>query len=496
LRVSVQFLGTLAIAAFLRFSYLDTFPIDRLWESYSRWLVDVLTIWNSWIYAPQLAPNAAMGWLPLFQYLSMTVMVASSNFRIEPLRLTNLVLGLVTIAVLYLSVWRVFKNHWQATVSALFLALQPWHIDYSTTGSDRILLGLLIVALSYAMLTGRVKLFSALSILTVLTAYEGWFIVALEIILGLAVGRWTPRCLTLLGIISASTAVLWVGWNAVTFGSPFYFIASYLESSGYVFKLNPAGLTFYLVLATAMTFGLFLIGLGAMLLRKTPFPSYVRALAVLIAGYVGLYSVAHYFGFDAGDLAGRLVPILPMVALSASFVFPTIPSRRRRQLIVGIVLLAMLIIPYYAQISIGPKKVYVILPEQRVGQQLRALYQSGKVICDLPAVTYYSGLDPSIFVSSSSLSRYATNLSTRSLETWIDDNDVRFVVWQNVTASQLPEILPMLGASVNYQPSSYPVGSMRFQLVYEDSFATGHWEHDPTFAGPPPIFIFQIYVQP
>lgn len=405
-------------------------------------------------------------------------------------------LGLVTIAVLYVSVWKLFKNHWQAAISALFLAVQPWHIDYSTTGSDRILLGLLIVALSYAMLTGRVKLFSALAILTILTAYEGWFIVPLEIVLGLVVGRWTLRHVTLLGIISASTAVLWIGWNAATFGSPFYFIVSYLQSSGYIFKLNPAGLTFYLVLATAMTFGLFLIGLGAMLLRKTPFPSYVRALAVLIAGYVGLYSVAHCFGFDAGDLAGRLVPILPMVALSVSFAFPTVPSRRRRQLLVGIILLAMLMIPYYAQTSIGPKKMYVIPPEQRVGYQLRALYQSGKVICDLPAVIYYSGLNPSTYMSSSSLSWYVKNLSTRSLERWIDDNDVRFVVWQNITASQLPEILPMLGASVNYQPSLYAVGSMRLQLVYEDSFATGHWEHDPSFAGPPPIFIFQVYLQP
>jgi hypothetical protein len=356
---------------------------------------------------------------------------------------------------------------------------------------------LLIVALSYAMLTGRVKLFSALAILTMLTAYEGWFIVALEIVLGLAVGRWTLRHLTLLGIISASTAVLWMGWNAVTFGSPFYFIVSYLQSSGYVFKLNPAGLTFYLILATAITFGLFLIGLGAMLLRKTPFPgSHVRALAILIAGYVGFYSVAHYFGFDAGDLAGRLVPILPMVALSASFVFPTIPSRRRRQLLVGIVLLAMLIIPYYAQISIGPKKVYVIQPEQRVGYQLRALYHSGKVICDLPAVIYYSELDPGIFVSSSSISWYAKNPSAASLERWFDANQTTFVVWQNITASPISEMLPMLGASENYEPSTYVVGSLRFQLVYEDSFATGYWEHDPSFAGPPPIFIFQVEIQP
>jgi len=496
LRVSVQFLGTLAIAAFLRFSYLDTFPIDRLWESYSRWLIDVLTVRNSWIYAPQLAPNAAMGWLPFFQYLSMTVMVVSSNFRIEPLRLTNMALGLLTIAVLYMSVWRVFKNHWQATVCALFLAIQPWHIDYSTTGSDRILLGLLIVAISYAMLTGRVKLFSALAILTMLTAYEGWFIVPLEIVLGLALRQWTLRHVILLGIISSSTAVLWVGWNAVTFGSAFYFIASYLQASGYVFKLDTAGLTFYLVLATVMTFGLFLIGLGAMLLRKSPFPSYVRALAVLIAGYVGLYSVAHYFGFDAGDLPGRLVPILPIVALSVSFAFPTVPSRRRRQLLVGIILLAMLMIPYYAQTSIGPKKVYVIPPEQRVGYQLRALYHSGRVICDLPAVIYYSELEPGNFVSSSSISWYAKNLNATSLERWFDANQITFVVWQNITASPISEILPMLGASENYEPPTYVVGSLRFQLVYEDSFATGHWEHDPSFAGPPPIFVFQVEIQP
>jgi hypothetical protein len=59
--------------------------------------------------------------------------------------------------------------------------------------------------------------------------------------------------------------------------------------------------------------------------------SHVRALAVLIAGYVGFCPVAHYFGFDADDLAGRLLPLLPLVAASVSFVFPTIPSRDRHQ---------------------------------------------------------------------------------------------------------------------------------------------------------------------
>jgi hypothetical protein len=493
LRVSVPLLGTLAIAAFIRFSELEALPIDRLWETYSRWLLNVLTIRDSWTYAPQLAPRAAMGWLPLFQYLSMAAMAFSSNYRIEPLRLTNVFLALITIVAVYFSVWKVFNSQWQAIVSALVLAVQPWHIDYSTTASDRILLGLLIVALTYAMFAGKVKLFAGLAILTMFTAYEGWFIVPLEMALGFAMGRWTPKQLTLFGIISVSTVCTWMTWNAVALGSPFYFISDYLESSGYVFGLDAGGLTFYLVLATAMTSGLFLIGLTATLLRKTSSPrSILRALAIVIVGYIGLYSIVHYIGFEVGDLTGRIVPILPLVAVTVSFVFPTFPAKRRKQLLVGALLLAMLVISYYAQISIGPRKVYVILPEQRVGDRLRTVYKSGRVICDLPAVIYYSGLDPSIFVSSSSISGDTGNLSASSLEELFNVNQIRFVVWENVTASRLPKILPMLGESVDYRPSSYVLGSVQFTLVYEDSFATGRWEHDPSFAGPPAIFIFQV----
>jgi hypothetical protein len=66
--------------------------------------------------------------------------------------------------------WRVFKSRWQAFTGGLFLAFQPWNIDYALSASDRILLGLLIVAMTYSMFSGRIKLFSALAVLTALTA--------------------------------------------------------------------------------------------------------------------------------------------------------------------------------------------------------------------------------------------------------------------------------------------------------------------------------------
>jgi len=214
----------------------------------------------------------------------------------------------------------------------------------------------------------------------------------------------------------------------------------------------------------------------------------------VIVGYVSFYSVAHLVGFETGDLTGRIVPILPLIAASASFVFPDIHFKRRKQIAIGVILLVMLIVPYYAQISIGPKKVYVISPDQRVGLKLREIYQSGKIVSDIPAVIYFSGLDPSFFITSLHIPWGTGNYSAEGLKQWLQVNQVRYIVWQNSTDSPIAQILPFLGEPKNYNPDSFWIGQMNFQLIYEDSLAAGNWEHSsdygPTF--PPSIFLYQL----
>ncbi len=485
----------LAVTAFLRIIYLSALPLDRLEESYGRWLVDVLTIRNSWVYTgPALPLNPTVEWLPLFQYISMLVMYVTGDFRILPLRLTDLILSLVTVALVYGMLWSVFKSRWQATTAALFLAFQPWNIDYSVTASDRILLGLFIVALTYSMFSGKIKLFSALAVLTALTAYEGWFVVALEITLGVWNKSWTLKRALAPFLALAFTIGAWLFWNLQRTGAPFTFVLGYLALIRYEFGLNLESLSFYVVLATAMTTGIFLIGLTATLIRRTNVPrARLRTLAFLIVGYVAFYTVAHLVGFETGDLTGRIVPILPLIAASAAFVFPTIRFSRRRQLAIGFMLLLMLIVPYYAQISIGPEKAYVISPAQRVGEKLRAVYESGKIICDLPAVIYFSRLDPSFFITSSQIP-WHNGSSTDSLRQWLQANQVRYVVWQNSTESPISDILPALGEPKDYVPDSYSIGQINFHLIYEDSLAAGNWEHTLQYGPiyPPSIFLYQV----
>jgi hypothetical protein len=488
----------LGITAILRLFYLSSLPVDRLEESYGRWLVDVLTIRNSWRYTgPALPTDPAVEWLPLFQYISMFVMYTSGDFRIDPLRLTNLILSLGTATILYFTLWRVFKSRWQATIAGFFLAFQPWDIDYSVTASDRILLGLLIVALTYAMFSGRTKLFSGLAILTALTAYEGWFIVSLEIALGLWNKKLNSRQALLPISALACTIVGWLFWNIQRTGQPFTFVLGYLGLIGYHFELYPESLSFYVVLATAMTTGIFLIGLTATLIRKTNVSrTLLRTLAFMIVGYVGFYSVAHLVGFESGDLTGRIVPILPLIAASASFVFPQIRGKRRKQIAIGLTLLVMLIIPYYAQISIGPKKTYIISPDERVGLKLREIYESGRIVSDMPAVIYFSGLDPSFFITSIHIPWGTGNYSAEGLKLWLQANQVRYIVWQNSTDSPISEILPILGQPRNYRPDSFWIGQVNFQLVYEDSLAAGNWEHSSDYGPdfPPSIFLYQLNV--
>jgi hypothetical protein len=216
-------------------------------------------------------------------------------------------------------------------------------------------------------------------------------------------------------------------------------------------------------------------------------------LALLIAGYVGFYSIAHLVGFESGDLTGRIVPIIPLIAASAAFVFPEIHVKRRKQVAIGLMLLMMLIIPYFAQISIGPQKAYVISPEKRIGERLRAFYVSGRILCDVPAVIYYSGLDPSIFVTSSEIP-WNGNESSEVMSQWLLANQIGYLVWQNSTDSAISVIFPDLGGPRNYQPNSYWIGNVNFQLLYEDSLAAGNWEHSPDYGEPvpPSVFLYQI----
>jgi len=496
MRELLPLIVVLGLTVVLRLFYLSSLPIDRLEESYGRWLVDVLTIRNSWSYiGPALPLDPAVEWLPLFQYISMLVMYISGDFRIDALRLTNLILSLGTATILYLTLWRVFKSRWQATIAVLFLAFQPWNIDYSVTASDRILLSLQILALTYAMFSGRIKLFSGIAILTALTAYEGWFIVSLEIALGLWNRKWSSKQALIPTLALVCTIGTWLLWNIERTGQPFTFVLGYLGLINYHFELNPEFLSFYLVLATAMTTGIFLIGLTATLIRKTNAPrTLLRTLAFLIVGYVGFYSVAHLVGFETGDLTGRIVPILPLIAASASFVFPDIRFKRRKQIAIGLILLVMLIVPYYAQISIGPKKAYVISPDQRVGVKLREIYESGKIVSDMPAVIYFSGLDPSFFITSPNIPWRTGNYSADGLKRWLQANQVRYLVWQNSTGSPISEIFPFLGEPKNYYPDSYWIGQVNFHLVYEDSLFAGNWEHAPTYDGPPSIYLYQINI--
>lgn len=488
----------LAVTVILRISYYSSVPFDRLEESYARWLVDVLTIRNSWVYTgPSLPLDPAVELLPLYQYLSMIVIFVSGDFRLDPLRSTNLMLSLVTVVLLYLTVWRVFKSRWQAATASLFLAFQPWNIDYSVTASDRILLGLLIVSLSYALFSGRVRLFSGLSVLTALTAYEGWFIVTLAIALGVGSKKWTLRQALMPAVAFICVISAWLIWNLHVTAQPFAFVLGYLGLVEYQFEFNPVFLSFYMVLATYMTTGIFLIGLTATLIRKTKAPRVLlHTLALLIAGYVGFYSTAHLVGFESGDLTGRIVPILPLIAASAAFVFPEIHYRRRKQVAIVLMLVMMLIIPYYAQISIGPQKAYVISPEKRVGEQLRAFYDSGKILCDVPAIIYFSGLDPSFFVTSSEIPWRDGNRSADALLQWFTANQIRYVVWQNSTGSPISEIFPSLGEPRNYQPNSFWIGQVYFQLIYEDSLAAGNWEHSPDYGepAPPSVFLYQVNI--
>jgi len=455
-----------AAALLLRAYHFSTMPIDRMDESYHRWLMTTLTIENRGVYSDfKPMPNMAILWLPLFQYLSGFLMLISHNGSILIPRLVSMFFGALTSIVVYFICLRLYENRWLATVGGLVLGFQPWHIDYSTVGVPGALLSFLVALAVFSFITNKVWLFSLSSALAMLTSYEAWFVTAFLLVIGFRYcGSKTRRTLLPIGVALA-VALGWCGWSAIQAKHPLEWFATYLASIGWVPHLGDPSetLLFYTNEAIKMTFFLFVIGvvLGMLRSRET------RVLTCLSIAYIVFYTFAHLVGLDYGD-PGRLVVILPLM----SAVLPPALPKPNKRVLLGLALLVLLAVPYFSLIWIFPKNVYVVTPESRAGLALGKAYVRGSVLCDFPSVMYFSRLKPNRFISYEHLDWYLNLRDDAKLEEWLKHSDVTLLVWQNVTYSKCWKIFSSLGEGRNQT-----IGRVNFTLVYEDSSRTGYWEH-------------------
>jgi hypothetical protein len=477
------------VAFALRIYYLTLVPTERLDDGYARWLMAVLTARNGWVYSDlRPMPNLAVVYLPLNQYLVALLMAATGNFSVAVGRYLSLAAGTATCLAATGIARKLFSSAYPGLLAGLFLAVQPWHIDFSLAGSDEALTGLLASLAVYYTLTKHAKSATVATALAALTSYEGWLIILLAFGAILLLQR-RHGMMSLRGPLLAMAAVgaAWMGWSQLRAGQPIAWFTGHLAIIGWspAFEFN--AYLFYPTVAVVMTSGLFLIAiaLGA---RKRPAG---RILAISLLLFLLVMSLGATTGVEVSDL-DRLVPALPLMALALAAGFPRIHGTLPRRALIALVLVALLVVPYYLQAPNGPKKLFIINPEERVALSLREHYTGGTVVTDLATIIYYSGLDPAVFLSFDHIKQFAQANGPDKLADWFRANHVSFLIWQNMTHSRAAQLFPLLGLPSNFTPNTIRIGGIRFTLVYEDSLAAGNWEHNPEYFGPPAIFLYKV----
>jgi hypothetical protein len=479
---------------YFSFTYGSDVVVDRVGESYHRWLMDILTIQNLGAYSDYASPpNQTAFWPPLYNYLTIALMLITGDRTILAPHIVSLIAGTFTAPLIYLTSRRVFDDEWRPLIAASIAATLPWHVDYSVLAVPHTLVGLLIVLAVYYYIRNSVGGFAVASALSLLAGYEAWFITLILLLYARYFRGWKYRAYRPAFLIPLAVAA---GWTVYTIGvsaDPLGWFGRHLANLGWTPAFNLAAAGFYIVETLRVVFFIFFLGVAFGLYHNAK----SRVVAFIVACFVLAASFARVIALDAGDI-GRLVPIYPLMAIAFA---PTIPklrkSTRRRILLVG-VLVVLMIVPHVAQASIetGPKKAFIQMPEYRAGLALAEQYNGGRVIADGPTTIYYSQVDPSMFLAFKDLAWYGENPSNEKLANWLRDNDIRWIVWENASFSDAQKILPQLATA-----STHQIANAQLIPVYEDTLRKRReleqqgipnaplWEHLPKFGGTTPEVI-------
>ena len=200
--IVVRYLQYETYVSYFITTYGANLNIDRVGETYHRWVMDALTIYRGGIYSDfQPQPNQSIYWLPFYNFLSIVAMLVTGDWSLNTTRMVSAIAGTITPAVVALVARRLYNNLWHATVAGLVAATLPWFTDYSLWGVPYTLAGLLVALAAYAFITERPLAFGVVGALAVATAYEAWIAVFIVGLLAYQLRGWRgKRALKALGL--------------------------------------------------------------------------------------------------------------------------------------------------------------------------------------------------------------------------------------------------------------------------------------------------------
>jgi hypothetical protein len=481
-------LAIFLIALGLRVLLALSLECDWYGDSYHHWLISELTLLNGFHYSDfKPMPNMSIVWLPLYHYLTAFLIWTTGIHGLTIPHSINIILGSLSCILAYEIAGKIFASRWIGVVSGLILAFQPWYIGINVLGLTETASSFFILASLLFYVKGKTYGCAIFSALGMLTRYENWIFSA--ILFSLYVydrKRLGFRSIAVYVIGVSSAAGLWCYWSLINTGGPLTWLHLEAEATRWCVELTVGlkreywHLLHYFFTLTRMTCGLSV--LAAAMALKNGVES--RKLLFIAMSLFTIISVQYYFGMNLGE-ERFAVNIIPFVAILCSPTLSKIKSAGAKlkfnsNVILVLGLTSLTIVPMISQIWTFNANTYSIHHEMRAGAWLKQNYAYGTLICDSPAVIYYSGLNIKLFASSESLTWYGESRNETGLYEWFRAHNVQYLVWEEVPHSATWRIFPELSDA-----QTHKLGLLTFKIAYVDV----GWEHD---FGVPNIYIFEI----
>jgi len=458
--------------------------IDYYGDSYHHWLISYLTATNSYIYTDFKPNTMNIVWLPLYHYINAFLMNMSGIYDLTVPHSVNIVAGSLTCILVYKTA-RLSLNKTLATAAGLSLAIQPWFIEINSWGITETLAALFIISAIYFYLRGNPAYTTVSIALSMLTRYEGWVFALMLLVAALIERMWAKKEYVLYLVACSSITLGWSVWSYLNTSD---FMAWYRLQSTMLrwdalfltgqLRLDLYYLTLYPKLVLDMTSYVFLIGLAACVVKKHP-RRIVMVLALLELAYVLLISVQHTLGFALLH-PRHLVYVFPITAAICYQILERIDIRKTpyifpKKAALSALMVMLIIVPAVAQIDLFKPRSYLIEADVDTGLELKRIYHGGNVICDSPAIIYYTQLNPRSFYSSNYLFWYSGTWNKVELREWLNEHSVVYLIWQNVSYSATWWLFPELG-----QGKSLKIDRIEFKLIYTSSTEL------------PPTYVYEI----
>lgn len=367
-------------------------------DSHHNLIMSKLTLENNWVYSD--FKDRHLTWFPAFRYWGACVQWITGTYSLQVMQIANTILGVATVAVGTRFATTYLDKKW-ALFAGILLAIQPYLIVFSYMNMAEILGALMIISWFLGLQTQNKWMIIGSTFIAVLTRTELMYLVGLTVLYLFMVGEKKRALWTAIG--SGLGVLLWFGYSTYTMGNPLGWMLIRIGSttSSTQFYTEDVNVFVRYVLTPAFV-----------LLQGFPLVVYFIWLKKIkinfrefsIQTLMGFFLLNHllFFLFAQTTIisypeARFFVIVLPIatvwfVSLMADQWFRPFVNRRKVIFFLALTLI-QLIVPFYRQYSLQPRK--------EIGWWMKNnITGSSKIWSDLAVPIVESELEIESFISS------------------------------------------------------------------------------------------------